>query len=250
MRKRRKQKLENKVNWEFAATWHYTSDCSNILLCKLDLWNGQCLDQGTLGQDGHCPLRRYPSGASSAGSDNRLGLSPTHLMNKINAGQNHLEIEFKSCSFSAFSLTFFPSLPPSNTLYRVYILLIFLFKLLAKIRLCMSKCSKKSTNLCWNKRPRSYQCFPSDKATPANAAWQADRLCCTTGHYALATLVQTETGKSKQLCFLSRLAGGQQQDTCSESFKKCHISALKPCPVQALRVCCRTKPSSLFLGRA
>lgn len=131
MLKRRKQKLENKVNWEFAVTWSYTSDCSNILLCKPDLWNGQCLDQGSLGQDGHCPLHRHPSGASSAGSDDRLELSPTHLMNKTNAGQNHLEIEFKSCSFSAFFPTFFPSLPPPNILYRVYIHLIFLFKLLA-----------------------------------------------------------------------------------------------------------------------
>lgn len=41
--------------------WYYTSHCSSILLCKLDLWNGQCLDQSTPGQDGHCPLHKKKS---------------------------------------------------------------------------------------------------------------------------------------------------------------------------------------------
>ena len=101
-----------------------------------------------------------------------------------------------SLVLSVLSLTLSFFLPPSiKYQFRqcTYIYFIFLLKLLAKIRLCISKSYKKSANLCWNKRPRNYQHFHSDKAITANAAWQADHLCCTTSQCTLTTLTQNLT---------------------------------------------------------
>lgn len=144
------------------ATWCYTSDRSNILLCQpyRDLWNRQCLCQSTRGHDGRslsppwvslqgcllktpvltgttctgdalhmtgprfhsfpcrCSFTHSPHSGGDIPHDSDVqtrkkilspeknwkvehssymlsatgNLSPTHLKNKINAGQNHLEM--------------------------------------------------------------------------------------------------------------------------------------------------------------